>query len=117
MVAAVLTGGCGSSSDSAAETCAKARTTLKYYMSDAPEFKALNAEIEKAYHGTGTPDDTNAARLAYNTAFAAALRAVADGAGDPGLKAAVAAAADAYSAGGGDTTALQAVFERCPQKP
>jgi hypothetical protein len=116
VVAAVLTGGCGSS-DTAEETCTKARATIKYYTSEAPELKALTAEIEKAYQGTGTPDGAKAARLAYNRAFGDALRSIADGANDPGLKASVTAAADAYSAGGQDPKAMQAVLDRCPQKP
>ncbi|GAB3836665.1 hypothetical protein GCM10027610_037310 [Dactylosporangium cerinum] len=116
LVAAVLTGGCGSS-DTAEETCAKARATIKYYTSEAPELKALTAEIEKAYQGTGTPDGAKAARLAYNKAFGDALRSIADRADDPGLKASVTAAADAYSASGQDLEAMQTALDQCPQKP
>ncbi|MFF5233317.1 hypothetical protein [Dactylosporangium sp. NPDC000521] len=108
----VLTGGC-KSSDTTEETCAVARSTITHYTTDAPEYKAVNEQIEKAYNGTSDPGAAKAAQAAYTTAFSNALRSVADDAEAPELKAAITAAADSYGAGKSDTKALQTILELC----
>ncbi|MGI5174748.1 hypothetical protein ACQEVZ_00245 [Dactylosporangium sp. CA-152071] len=112
VVTVVLTGGC-TSSNAADETCAKARSTIKHYTTDAPEFKAVTEQIEKAYNGAVDPDAQEAAQAAYETAFSNALRSVADDAKEPELKAAITTAADAYSTGKPDVKNLQNILALC----
>ncbi|MET7426037.1 hypothetical protein [Dactylosporangium sp. NPDC005555] len=115
MVAAFLVG-CGSS-NTTGDACAEVRKTLTYYLTDSPEIKAVTAEVEKGYYGTGEPGKLKSAKDAYNKALGNALRPIVDKAKTPELKAAIADAADAYSEGNDDVEALQAVYKLCPQQP
>ncbi|MFG2045654.1 hypothetical protein [Dactylosporangium sp. NPDC048998] len=112
VAATVLTGGCGSS-DTTGDACADVRSTLTRYTTDAPEYKAMAAEVEKGYNGTSDPGEVQAARDAYYKAFGSALRPIADEAKTPELKEAITNVADSYDRGHGDVQALDAILKQC----
>jgi hypothetical protein len=113
LVGAGFAAGCESAPKTTGDACADVRTTMQRYTTDAPEFKAMNDEIEKRYKGAGDAKQLDETRAAYFKAFGQALRPIADEAKTPELKSAISQVADAYSGGNGDVNALQDVLKLC----
>ena len=114
VAAAVLVGGCGSAAAPGPDACADARTVMTHYTTDAPEYKAFTAAVEKQYSGTAQPGQYDKARAAYLAAYGTALRATANEARTPAVKTAITNAADAISNGTSSAGALEKLLTVCP---
>jgi hypothetical protein len=96
------------------DACTDVRATMTYYTTDAPEFRAVVAEMEQGYQGTAEPGKLEADRVAYHKAFSNALRPTADEATTRELTVAITNLADAV--GSGDPAASPEVMRLCPQQ-